>query len=102
MLGVISQRLVTDLVQKGIFMLKGARMPLKKQPLDLRKTMDNLQHEIVSLGVTLVIPRGMRLRMRGDEPETFVGTSQTDSADDSRVTANMVNCREWVYLDRLL
>lgn len=83
-------------------MLKGAPMPLKKQPLDLRKTMDTLQHEIVSLGVTLVIPRGMRLRMRGDEPETFVRSSQADSAEDSRVTANMVNCREWIYLDRLL
>jgi hypothetical protein len=83
-------------------MLKGARMPLKKQPLELRKAMDNLQHEIVNLGVTLVIPRGMRLRMRGDEPENFVMTSRTESADDSRVAANMINCREWVYLDRLL
>lgn len=83
-------------------MLKGARMPLKKQPLDLRKTMDTLQHEIVNLGVMLVIPRGMRLRMRGDEPETFVGASQVVSAEDGRVTANMVNCREWIYLDRLL
>lgn len=83
-------------------MLKGARMPLKKQPLELRKAMDNLQHEIVNLGVTLVIPRGMRLRMRGDEPENFVTASRTESADDSRVTANMINCREWVYLDRLL
>lgn len=83
-------------------MLKGARMPLKKQPLELRKAMDVLQHEIVSLGVTLVIPRNMRLRMRGDEPENFVAASQAGNADDSRVTANMVNCREWVYLDRLL
>jgi hypothetical protein len=83
-------------------MLKGARMPLKKQPLELRKAMDVLQHEIVSLGVTLVIPRGMRLRMRGDEPENFAMASQTESADDSRVATNMINCREWVYLDRLL
>ncbi len=83
-------------------MLKGARMPLKKQPLELRKAMDILQHEIVNIGVTLVIPRNMRLRMRGDEPENFVLASRTENADDSRVTANLVNCREWVYLDRLL
>jgi hypothetical protein len=61
-----------------------------------------LQHEIVSLGVTLVIPRNMRLRMRGDEPESFTASSYTENVEDSRVTANMVNCREWVYLDRLL
>jgi hypothetical protein len=83
-------------------MLKGARMPLKRQPLELRKAVDLLQHEIVNLGVTLVIPRNMRLRMRGDEPETFPRSSQMDNVDDSRVAANMVNCREWVYLDRLL
>jgi hypothetical protein len=83
-------------------MLKGARMPLKKQPLELRKAVDLLQHEIVNLGVTLVIPRNMRLRMRGDEPEIFPVSSRMDNVDDSRVTANMVNCREWVYLDRLL
>jgi hypothetical protein len=40
--------------------------------------------------------------MRGDEPETFVMTSTTENVDDSRVEANMVNCPEWVYLDRLL
>ncbi len=83
-------------------MLKGARMPLKKQPLELRKAMDILQHEIVNIGVTLVIPRNMRLRMRGDEPENFGLASRTEDVDDSRVTANLVNCREWVYLDRLL
>jgi len=83
-------------------MLKGARMPLKKQPIELRKAMDFLQHEIVNLGVTLVIPRNMRLRMRGDEPETFAMASTAENGDDSRVAANMVNCREWVYLDRLL
>lgn len=83
-------------------MLKGAHMPLKRQPLELRKAMDTLQHEIVSLGVTLVIPRNMRLRMRGDEPETFTVSSRTENAEDNRVTENMVNCREWVYLDRLL
>ncbi len=83
-------------------MLKGARMPLKKPTLELRKAMDTLQHEIVNIGVTLVIPRNMRMRMRGDEPENFELSSYTENADDGRVTANMVNCREWVYLDRLL
>ncbi|HYX34910.1 MAG TPA: hypothetical protein VE954_17575 [Oligoflexus sp.] len=83
-------------------MLKGARMPLKRHPLELRKAMDVLQHEIVNLGVTLVIPRNMRLRMRGDDPENFAVHSMEENGDDSRVAANMVNCREWVYLDRLL
>lgn len=90
------------LIEKGMSMLKGARMPLKKQPLELRKAMDLLQHEIVNIGVTLVIPRNMRLRMRGDEPENFPTQSQFEFGEDSRVAANMVNCREWVYLDRLL
>lgn len=77
-------------------------MPLSKQPIELFKAMDVLQHEIVKLGVTLVIPRNMRLRMRGDEPESFAMASTAENADESRVQANMVNCREWVYLDRLL
>ena len=81
-------------------MMKGAHMPLIRQPLELRKAVDLLQHEIVNIGVTLVIPRDMRLRMRDDEPEHFPPHHEID--EDSRVSANMVNCREWVYLNRLL
>jgi hypothetical protein len=77
------------------------RMPLKRQ-LELRKAMDVLQHEIMNFGVTLMIPRPMRLRMRGDDPEIFTVSKRPTNRDDSRVAENMVNCREWVYLDRLL
>lgn len=87
-------------------MLKGARMPLRRQPLELRKAMDLLQQEIVNIGVTLVIPRNMRLRLREDEPETFpphsVDENKSEYGEDSRMTAKMANCREWIFLDRLL
>ncbi len=83
-------------------MLKGARTPLKRQSLELRKAMDMLQHEIMSIGVTLVMPRNMRLRLRGDEPETFPPHVTDHKGEERRVAATMVNCREWVYLDRLL
>jgi hypothetical protein len=77
------------------------RMPLKRQ-LELRKAMDVLQHEIVNFGVTLMIPRPMRLRMRGDDPEIFTVSKRSANRDENRVAQNMVNCREWVYLDRLM
>ncbi|WP_141734598.1 hypothetical protein [Oligoflexus tunisiensis] len=77
------------------------RMPMKRQ-LELRKAMDVLQHEIMNIGVTLMIPRPMRLRMRGDDPEIFTVAKRSPHRDEGRVAENMVNCREWVYLDRLL
>lgn len=76
-------------------MLKGVRAPLKKQ-------LDDLQHEILNIGVTLVIPRGMRLRMRDEEPETFPVHAGKRGSQDQRIAANMANCDEWTYLNRLM
>ncbi len=83
-------------------MVRAARLAIKRQAFELRKAMDILQHEIVNIGVTLVVPKTVRLRLRGDEPEEFPLQSQTIGNEETRVTANMVNCKEWVYLDRLL
>jgi len=83
-------------------MLKGARSPLKRQTLELRKTVDLLQQEVLNIGVTLILPRPMRLRLRGDEPEVFSIQPKQEQAQDNRVSANMANCKDWLFLDRLL
>ncbi len=83
-------------------MLKGARTPLKRPSIELRKTVDLLQQELVNIGVTMILPRPMRLRLRGDEPEVFAMKPKQEPVQDSRVAANMANCKDWMFLDRLL
>ncbi len=83
-------------------MSKGARPPLKRPSIELRKAVGILQHELVNIGVTLILPRPMRLRLRGDEPEVFAMKPKQEQVQDGRVAANMANCKDWMFLDRLL
>ncbi len=83
-------------------MLKYVRRPWLEQSQSLGKTVDSLQYGLIKLGVELVLPRPLRLRLRGDEPEVFPQPkTQSEWQSEQKLAEKMAACKDWDFLSRI-
>ena len=80
----------------------GASSNNKNTNLGFDTVVRQLPEQIVSFGLNLVVPRPVRLRLRGDEPEVFPKLTRAKKGQAARVAKNMSACKVWTYLDRVL